>query len=96
MARSFESNPLQQRRLVGGITIPETRAARAELVDDLSLESAVRNIFACAGGELQIAFRRDERRNATAETRLGHKCGHKMGWSPGFVLRTLLVKFKRS
>lgn len=50
MARTFESTPLQQRRLVGGITIPETRAAWAELVDDFSLDSAVRNIFACAGG----------------------------------------------
>lgn len=96
MARSFESNPLQQRRLVGGSTNPETRAARAELVDDLSLDSAVRNILACAGGgKLQIALGT----HATMPLpRPGLVTSMVTKWDGhgGSVLRTLLVKFKRS
>jgi hypothetical protein len=97
MARTFESNPLQQRRLVGGITIPQTRPARAELVDDLSLDSAVRNILACAG-EWNFRLRsvgthatmplpRPDLVTSVVTKRDGHG---------GSVLRMLLVKFKRS
>ena len=46
------------------------------------------------GVELQIAFGRDARHHATAETRLGHKYGHKMGWSRGIRSSNVVGKIQ--